>query len=192
MKVFNTLQELLEYVPRCILCQKNIPISIEGYLTSADAKKWYGRKQRVYFKLKIKDGVLRDKCRGQSIAIEASTNKLLEGGDFVNRLMLQPITVKKCCPTCAFKFIASYQDGNVKTTNTFPPLTLKSEELSFTMKGKKNISILKHYAFLQEGEEPKCIITYDRGSLEPIDLDFTKFTSLDQVAKKIKTIVTFQ
>lgn len=193
MRTFKTLQELIDYIPKCVICQKDMKIAIEGYLNPVGSKKprWSSGTERVYFKLEYKDGILRSKHKSHSLAIEASTNKLIDGEDLVNRLMTQTINVKKCCPTCVFKSVSVYQAGNTKKTNSFPPMTLRSEELNYTMKGGKRVNITKYYEFNKPDEEAKCFISYNGSSLSPIALDFRKLTDLDQINKKIKTIVTF-
>jgi hypothetical protein len=169
-------------------------LSIEGYLNPVASNKprWGGGTERVYLKLELKDDILRCKYKGHSLAIEAGTNKLIDGEDLVNRLMLHTISVKKCCPTCVFKAISEYRAGNIKKTHHFPPMMLRSEELNYTMRGGKRVNISKYYQFNKEDEEANCFISYNGSSLQPIALDFTKLTDLDQISKKVKTIVVFQ
>lgn len=107
----------------------------------------------------------------------------------INRLMTNNITIKKCCPTCVFKFISFYQNGNVKKTKYFPEVWLRSEELSYTSKGSKRVSINKYHQSVEDST--KAYINYNGTILPPIPLEFDKLTDLDQINKKIKTIITF-
>lgn len=193
MKVFKTLQELLNYIPNCIICGKDMKLSIEGYVqaVSPAKPKWGSGTQRVYLKMDAKEGVLRCKHKSFSVAIDAATNKIIDGEDLINRLMLNTINVKKCCPTCVFKSVSVYQAGHTKKTHFFPPMTLRNEELNYTMRGNKRCTIIKHYQFT-EGHDANCFITLNGSSLQPVPLDFTKLTSLEQINKKIKTIAVFQ
>jgi hypothetical protein len=194
MRAFKTLQELIDYIPKCVICQKEMKLSIEGYLAPIDPRKprWGSGSERVYFKLQYKDGILRSKHKNHSLSIEAATNKLIDGEDMINRLMINSIHAKKCCPTCAFKSYSVYQAGNTKKTHHFPPMMLQSEELSYTLKGGKRVNIMKHHNFSDKDEEAKCYINYNGTMLPPIALDFNKLSDLEQINRKIKTIVTFQ
>ena len=195
MKIFETLQELINYIPHCVICGKEMKLSIEGYVTPVSpSKPKFGKgSQRVYLKLELKDDILRCKQDSLNLAIEAATNKLIDGEELVNRLMLHTINVKKCCPTCVFKSVSVYGAGHTKKTHCFPPLTLQSEELNYTMRGGKRCLITKHYLSTNSSdEEANCVIWFDRVPLQPIPLDFSKLTSLEQLNKKIKTIVVFQ
>jgi len=192
MRIFKTLLDLLNYIPNCIICGKNMRLSIEGYasIVSPSKPRWGSGNERLYLKMELKDGVFRGKHKNHNVSIEATTNKLIEGEDITNRLMLNTINVKTCCPTCVFKSICVYQAGNTKKTNCFPPVALRTEELSYTMHGGKHCMITKHY-MLNDKEEAKCFIAINKVSLQPVPLDFTKFTSLEQINKKIKTIAVF-
>lgn len=193
MRIFKTLQELVNYIPTCVICQKGMKIAIEGYLGPANSKtKWGGRTEYTYLKLKCENGVLHSKHDGDSITIEAATNKLIDGEDIINRLMLNTINVKKCCSTCVFKIYSTYQSGNTKKAHNFPQLTLRSEELSYTLRGGKRCAVNKYYNFNTNAEDTKCNIVIGGSSLQPILLDFSKFIDLDQINKRIKTIAVFQ
>lgn len=193
MQVFKVLQEFIDYIPKCIICGKERKLSIEGYVkpVSPSKPRWSSGSQRVYLTLELKDGLLRSNHKSHSIAIDPSNNKLVDGEDLINRMMLQTINVKKCCPTCVFKSFGVYQAGHTKKTNCFPPLTLRSEELNYTMPGGKHCMITKYYQFNEKPEEAKCNIAIDRVSLPPIPLDFKHLTELDQINRKIKTVMVF-
>ena len=192
MRIFETLQELINYIPTCVICGKDMKLSIAGYVSAiAPSKpKWGGGTERIYLKMELKDGILHCKHKSFNVAIETATNHLIDGGELINRLMLNTINVKKCCPTCVFKSMCTYQEGNTKKTNCFPHLILRTEELNYTMRGGKRCMIMKHHN-VTDKNEPHCYISINNISLQPVPLDFTKLTSLEQINKKVKTITVF-
>lgn len=194
MKTFQTLQEVVDYIPTCVICHKGMKLSIEGYVkpVSTSKPRWNSGSQLIYLKMEEKDGLLRGTHKNESVAIEPATNRLVEGEDLVNRLMLNTINVKKCCPTCVFKFNFVYQAGNTKKTHKFPPIALQSEELNYTLRGGKRCHITRHYQFNQDEQEVKCNIRVNYIEVTPVNLDFSKLTDLDQINRKIKTVLTFQ
>lgn len=193
MKTFKVLQEFLDYIPKCIICGKERKLSMEGYVKpiSSSKPRWSSGSQRVYLTLDLKDGYLHSTHKSHSVQIDPSTNKLLDGEDLINRMMLQTINVKKCCPTCVFKSFGVYQAGHTKKTHHFPPLALRSDDLNYTMPGGKHVTVAKFYSFNETIEDAKCHITIDKVALQPIPLDFARLTDLETINRKIKTITVF-
>lgn len=196
MKVFPTFQEFINYIPNCVICQKQMSISLTGYLQNLSSikKKWGRNSSRVHLKLEIDNGVLKSKDNDNlKLAINLSDYQIIEGKDLINGFVRSTTDIKKCCNTCVFKILCS--DSRTYTPqkdSSFSPLKLQSEELSYTLVGGKRVQLHKRYAYPVDDKPIVCDIVYNGKRLSPVLLDFDKLTDLEQISRKIKTIITFQ
>lgn len=185
MKTFQNFQELIDYVPSCLICGKEMEIHFDGQLS------WNHREQ-VHFKFQIKDGLLYSrKHKKYSVIIDPKTNLILEGVDLVNKLMTNWMSVYKTCWTCKFRIGTQYNKGNLKKQDTFPPLTLVSEELSYTLKRGKAVDIHQTYYDDSSLLGIRVWITVNHRPVKSLFVDFNKFKDLDQLNKRLSTIMTF-
>jgi len=199
-RFFKTIQDLIDYIPNCIICRKEMIISIEGViLPLLPSKNQYAKKENVQMILFLKDGIVRTKKRNLSLAIKAEDNFIIDGQDIVSRLMINWTYVKKICSTCNFKIntVIDYKEGVIKKQNYFPPLIIDHEVLQYTFKGGKKVHITKYYndyyynnRVLPSRSEAVTIRLNDK-SLPPVPLDLDKFKNLDQLNKRLSTIILF-
>jgi hypothetical protein len=106
VKVFETLQAILDYIPNCVICQNPMQLSICGHVRQDNRTL-----RKVFVKLQMRDGILSGKNKDYSIALEAATNIIVEGEDLINKLIIKTINVKQSCPTCSF--IITYADQDL-------------------------------------------------------------------------------
>ena len=191
MKIFNSIQELLDYVPFCLICGKDMEAHIYGHLSAS----WRNRiEDRVLLRFEIKDGLLCSRRnKKHSIIIHPNTNLILEGAPVVSQLMNSWITFYKTCWTCNFKISTEYKPGNAKRKDIFPSLTLTNEELFYTLKRNRSVHIQQTY-YSAMGNAPEGMrtwITVNNRVVQPIFIDFNKFKDLNQLNKRLFTMMTF-
>jgi hypothetical protein len=192
MHTFKTLQELLDYIPQCIICQKPMRLIITGGIPSRGAKN-YWHQETINLKMELFEGKLRSKNKNWALIIDPWDNQVSTGLNIVNDLLsyaYSKLDVYKKCWTCNFKINGLYQHNNKKVTK-FPEVNLHSEELHYTMNRDRTVRLFKHYAdtsFLGE----RTIINVNHRELKSIPLNFEKIQNLDQLNHKLKTLMTFQ
>lgn len=183
----------MEYIPSCLICQKPLLLVVEGWMVPSlpNAPNRWGNKETVKLRFQYKDGFLRTKHKSNSVCIDAASNRVIDGLDFLNRLRTGQTYVHKMCNTCAFKITSNYDDAQ-KKKECFAPLSLQQEQLTYTMKGGKSIQIQKWHHF-DENSSKMATITLDKKWFgKPIPLDFSKFSDIVQLTKRLKTIIVFQ
>jgi len=197
MKVFSNFQELMDYVPNCIICGKVMEIHLKGYIRAESlvtSKWWY--QDTYHFRLKLKDESLTGKCKNRIIAINPIDNTIILGQDTVSQLLANWITVSKKCYTCRCEITAKYHGVNLKNytvTNfkNFPPLTLQNEEIYYTRKREKSVGINQVYNDDSSllGVSTSIIVGYK--PTKSLYIDFNRFKNLKQLNERISTILTF-
>lgn len=113
--LFTTPQQIIDYIPKCIICQKDMLLLFSLYYSER-------------FNLKLKNELLVNtpgKLFKHQIIIDSISGKILEGDDILGRLF----TIQKYCKTCYFKINFYFID---KSKNYFPILGRLSEVLLFT------------------------------------------------------------
>lgn len=193
MRTFKTLNEVIDYIPNCLICQKGMTLSIDGVLSSQAGHhpRWSRGLESVKLKMGLVDGFLRSNHKNDNISICVSDNKIIDGWEIVNRLMPGTTYVRKMCLTCHFKIHTYHIGGAVKKENCFPPLTMHSEELHYTMKGGKDVRVTKYYHADGSLTGEYATIKLDNKFLPPVPLDFDKFKDLVHLNKRLATIKLF-
>lgn len=196
MKTFNTLQEYVDYVPTCLICKKEMRVSLTGTMQATPVsgqKRWASSRKSLDIKFDIKEGVLVSKHKTHKLSMKLDDNSLVEGEDIVARLTSKLTFVKKSCQTCHVKIQANCSNPQFKKEKRFPALTLHSEELHFTMRGGKDLNVTKYYGSNDSSEtEKSASIQINYKYLPPVPFDFNKFNSFEQLTRRISTIVLFQ
>lgn len=188
MKTF-TLQELVNYIPACIICEKKLIISIHGNIASIKHR-YTG--QNINIKTKIKNNILESDNKNYELAISLIDNTINVGEKLINDLMISYMYVKKQCKTCHFTINTTYTDGHLKNVKKFPDLKLTYEELSYTMPGGKEARIHKQYFDDQTLLGSRTQITIDHKLLAPFPFYFDKIENLKHLNKRLQTVCTFQ
>lgn len=207
MVIFNSLSEYMDYVPNCVICGKYMELYIDGRLSSLSKKKprYNHGRDHLYVKMQLEYTHLRSKHKQHEIVIDPKTNEVTIGVELINRLKDDRIYAHKRCSTCHFKIEAAFQKpgehqsswlitsdkvGLSWKDNHFPPLSLKEEELHYTLKGGVDIRISKIYNW-PTNENVGAIITLNHKNLPLMPLDFDKFEGLEHLNKRISTIKLF-
>lgn len=188
MKTF-TLKELINYIPTCIICSKQLVLAINGNIKSS--KQRYTGKN-ISVKTKVKDSILESANKNYNLSISLDDGEIIEGVELVNNLMTGWMYVKKQCKTCCLTINTTYNDGNLKNVKIFPPLKLTSEDLSYTMPGGKEVKIYKQYYDDQTMLGERTQITINGKLLPPFPFYFDKIDDLKHLNKRLLTVRTFQ
>ncbi len=198
---FRNLQELMDYIPNCIICKKEMVLSMEGRIARVkDNKKpkhwndggtWTMLKTRAKNEL-VHDDLLHFRNTKYHISIEPQRNKIIDGLDIAQRINI--FNINKVCRTCDFKIQAMAEScGN---STHFPTTRLERETLNFTMRGGKMVRMYRSYRNLRApGVPPKEVSTqiYINDHMLPdLPLEFSKIRDIGQLTRKIKTAVVFQ
>lgn len=192
MKVFSNLQELIDYVPNCIVCGKVMDIYLKGSIKVPPILPFIlWTLNNITFQLKMKDNLLVGRNKKTSIAINPVNNNIIEGEEFINHLASNWITVYKKCRTCRCEVVAKFTGSIIKNLKNFPPLTLAGEEICFTRKNEKPVRILQNY---YEDPSKMGVQTYVMINNKPVNsfyVDFNKFKNLKHLNERLSTILTF-
>lgn len=183
MKVFSNFKELIDYVPNCLICGKQLGVHLFGCYAFHNLR----------FSLKVKDGALVGKYKDRAIAINITDNSIILGQDTINQLMTNWVTVYKKCSTCRCTITTQYAvgyggTGIIKKHKNFPSLTLKSEEIHFTRKRNKLVSIAQTY---YDAPAISTFILINNKTVNPLYMDFNKFKNLNHLNERLSTILTF-
>lgn len=188
MKKF-TIKELVEYIPKCIICQKDMYISIKGNIQS-QKHRFTGKK--VSLTTKVQDDALVSVGK-DLFTIDLNTSEIITGAEFFNSLMNSWLYVNKRCRTCDFLISNIYNDFDTIVARThFPKLKLQNEQISYTMPGGKIVKILKSYYDDNTMLGSMTRITINNKLLPPFPFDFTAIHGLKQLNNRLLTIRTFQ
>ncbi len=192
MKVFSNLQELIDYVPNCIVCGKVMDIYLKGSIKVAPILPFIlWTLNSITFQLKMKDNLLVGRNKKNSIAINPIDNDIIAGEEFINHLASNWITVYKKCRTCRCEVIAKITGSIIKNLKKFPALTLTGEEICFTRKNEKSVRILQNYYEDSSSLGVKTYIRINNKDVNPFYLDFNKFKNLKHLNERLSTILTF-
>lgn len=187
------LKELNEYIPKCIICKKDMYIFIKGNIQS---RKHVFTGKKISIKTKIEQGHMMSGNKDYPFIIRMSDSEILEGQEFFSNLFKNWTYVNKRCSTCDF-IIGTIQNGDYgepmfPTSNIFPSMKLSKEKVSYTMPGGKNVTIEKKYydpaTFLNEHIK----IEINNKPLPPFPFEFAAVNGLKQLNTRLLTIRTFQ
>lgn len=198
---FRNFQRLMDYIPNCVICKKEMVFSMEGRIARVkDNKKpkrwndggtWTILRTRAKNEL-VHDDLLHFRNTKYHISIEPRRNKIIDGLDIAQRI--NSFSISKICRTCDFKIQAG-AEGCGNSTH-FPTMQLSCETLNFTMRGGKRVRMYRGYRQLPPGTtQPTEISTqiYINDHILPsIPLEFSKIKDINQLTRKIKTAIVFQ
>jgi hypothetical protein len=158
--------------------------------------RWGMGSETIRLKLEVKGGQLRTTYHERakktySLIVDLATNGIIDGQDIINRLLPGNGHVNKFCPTCHLKINTGWDLGTSKKKDCFPALTLQSEELHYTLKGGKDVEINKYYRSNDPDHGKTATIRLSHKYLPPIPFDFNKFSDLEQLNKRLNTIILF-
>lgn len=195
MKYFKTLQDLIDYVPNCLICGKHLALLIEG--------RWGNKFSKTDFR-SIKTSLIEDRLYSKhkvyNFCIEPKTNEIISGKEYFKVMSDGHVTIYKKCDTCYCVLRFSLADKKNRNWSIFPDLLLDSEEVKYTMRGEKDISIFKNHDSIYWKPlnpliiEKRMSISINRKKeYYPNDyIDLSKIKDLSSLNKKISTIIVFQ
>jgi hypothetical protein len=192
MKTFKTFQELIDYVPNCIICGKLMEIHLDGRVKQESlVVNIWKTIDPIHFHLKMKDGFIVGNNKKISFTITSSNNVIINGQEHIDNLMVNWITVYKTCRTCRFNIITKWTGDIVKNIKNFPPLTLTNEEIYFTRNKEKIVSINQSYYDDSTLLGIRTSIVINNKSVKPLYIDFNHFKNLDQLNARLSNILVF-
>jgi hypothetical protein len=187
MNIFKTPQEMAEYIPHCLICGKEMNFSMDGTISplgKAQSRYSHGN-EHIRLRMNLRDGILYAKHKKHDVNIELATGKVIAGQDLFNRFYMPSVKIMKTCGTCDFKLealVVEQLDGQ------FPVCSLRSERLHYTLKGGKEVVIVKYH------NSKSVSIQVSGKSLPEIqfEFDFAKFKNLAHLNQRLGTILLFQ
>ncbi len=190
---FQTLTDLNNYVPTCVICHKTMNISCDIIIASPTKKKWASGRDKQHVRFAIEYNTLRSLHKSTVLTLNMGTNEFLEGADIISRLTSEFVFVKKTCPTCDFKIETSCESRIIKKEKRIPALTLVNEELHFTMRGGKDLRIIKNYKWYPDMADNHLAEIHLNSKKLPsiVPIDFNKFSGFEHLNKRLATIITF-
>jgi hypothetical protein len=191
MKKFTTLLDFHNYIPNCIICHKPTIISIDGALYAVgDNTRRSSSRARLCLNLHLKDDGFHSNKK--AVVFFDFSNKILEGIDLVHRFVPHKTYLKKTCNTCHFKIYTDTFIQSINTKDSLPEARLACEEIHYTMKGGKSISVTKYHKIDKPGYSNESInIMLDNKPLPSSSLEFDKFENIEQLSKRINMIKLF-
>ena len=186
---FVHLQDLLDYIPNCIICGKPMQIKLNNPYgkTIALVSRDGFVVSREFTKKPIEE------C---SVVIDPLTNKIIKGATHIDNMLKHQLYVYKKCRTCRFIISLLHEAGSTKYPKFFPSLPIVSEHIEYRRKKSKEIDIQKFYTF--KGSylyQDRLLFVIDGKQLTNIrfdDFHFNKIKNLKHLNRQIKTILTFQ
>lgn len=186
MIIFETPQDLLNYIPTCVLCGKDMPLLIEGGISIVSGQRFSSSDERMRITMQSKDGILYSKNKKYPINVDIVSGKLINGADIFSRLRIDYAKYLKSCTTCDFKIECVSPKKPEK--DLFPVLHLKSERIHYTLRGGKEVEINKSYY----NDAGTASIRINKKYLPPMPgLDFHKFKDLDHLNQRLGTLIVF-
>lgn len=175
MFTFNSLKEFLNFMPSCIICGKVPEIFMTGHTYVPKYKRWG-------FWFTQEDDALVSKNKNYPVSIDIETNKVLGEKKILDQLTNNEIT--KSCKTCHFK-IKTMNSSNLTLSN----IPLDSVEIKYTLPGGKSANIrITNWT----SGAPSTVIKISGKSLpHNLLLDVHKISNLEQLNRRIQTLITF-
>jgi len=179
---FNTIRELINYAPNCIICGKECIIYVEG---QASKRKW------INIKTITKDNILISKNKKYTLEINIDNNRIAIGKELVTTMLEDVFYITKTCYTCSFYLIFGIIDKFINDFISYvPSLNLREISLVTTLPGNKQLYMNTQY--YSNPDVGNSYISVDDKSLQTcIDIELASFTSKKQLFRRINTILTF-
>jgi len=198
MKTFETLQQVLEYIPHCIICKKELELRVVGSIPSRTNQQYFHRQSVCLKMFMLEDRLHSRRCKDFSLIVNPADNQMSSGKNLINDMLADSwsgISVIKKCKTCNFSITARHTNSGSKQSqkmDKFPSVELYSEELHYTMKKEKPVRIHKIYQNSARMTGESTIITVNHRQLREFNLDLSKIQDLNHLNNKIKTVMVFQ
>jgi len=188
MKSFNTLKELVNYIPNCLVCGKQMMIIIKGHILPNSQNRFNG----YYTRLIVNNNQIVSRNKKHNITVNLDTNEFIDGKEVIYNLKQNWIYLNKTCRTCRFDISTVYRSGQQGDKNYFPTFLLDSETISYTWKNGKQIYIVKYHNIgVSVLSDSVTQISVNNKWLPSIPFDFSKFSKLSQLNNRISTLLVF-
>jgi len=197
MNIFKTPQEFAEYLPNCLICGKELNFSINGTITPLNVvqSRYAHGNEHIKLRMNLKDGLLQATHKRHNVYVELATGKVVEGQDLFDRFYMDSVIVMKTCGTCDFK-LETWTAQNLGK-GQFPIVSLRNERLHYTLKGGKDVEIVKRYhpnvrPEIQKNTSVSIKIANKYIPEILFDFEFSKFKNLAHLNQRLGTILLFQ
>ena len=194
MKNFDNLQQLIDYIPNCIICEKPLYITLNGRWCLSEEEKWNDSPYTTEIGVFIKEGFLYPKNKKLNFKIDISNNKIVNNLSFFKKIHTLTLNVYKKCRTCAFCIaLTAWNKNPIAKVVMFPQLVLSYEKIRFYTKNNKYVQIYKEYdTFGRYKDHTFIIINRKEQSLSGDYLKLEKIKNFSSLKNKLSTILTFQ
>lgn len=181
MKKFNFIKEFINYIPKCLLCEKDMTIYISGFVES----------KSLYIEIIFSEEMVVSKNKNYQLIINPNNNLIIVDNQLILK-MSRIIHLDKSCKTCNFKIQSHSLFDPKREHGHFPPMILSKENINYTRKRGKNIDITKYYSMYNDEADSKTYILIDNKEIKYFNLDLSKFKNLRHLNSRISTLITFQ
>lgn len=198
MRVFQTIQAFINYMPHCIVCGKAMELFIYGTIPNRDGTPYFNR-TNISHKMIISENIATSKNRKHLLIIDLNNNKIIEGGIHIKDMLYIGMSADLKCWTCDFRvhsylkaeyFLSKNFGYNSQSIEYFPQTELYNEEIHYTLSTTKKVSVFINYGL--DGIN-NTTISVNRKYLDKIQfVDLSKIKNLKHLSNKIKTLITFQ
>jgi len=200
--MFNSLSELQNYYPQCILCGKATNFYIGGY-----QKRPFWTDSYTYIKTITEGDYLLSINKDYPIRIQLSNNKVLQGNQIISNLLSSHIKLYQKCKTCLFQINYDFYSRDIEN-NFLPAASPLREELIYTMNNKKvviysyyknevsylinnKINLLKNPIDLDPKTGYNSFIYLNDKLLSHHNFKITNFKNIKKLNKFVKTLLVF-
>ena len=177
MKNFDNIQQIIERIPNCIICQKPLKFSI--------INNTYHASENINFIMR--DGLLVSQHRDIKSIINPIDNTISFNEPLIKKFRFSYQSyfyIKLSCRTC---FVRTYYSVR-QQTKKLHELFLYNENVKYTSPKNKIINIDYYY---NHNLLDEISFKYNYKYIKCPKIDLTRIKNLKQLNNKIKTILTF-
>lgn len=184
MTQFNCINDIINYIPNCIICKKTMFIKVLRPKTN----KFYALKPHT------NNDELTVHYNDNNFIINKYNNCIIKGAEFFKcddffpsfnqHKFIDRNHFTKICKTCPFDIEYDFYVNFSK--NIIEKISIKSEIIRYYDRNHKEVFIFKNY------ENNGCHIYYQNKYISKFNLDLSKYQSHKSLTKKIKIISIFE
>jgi hypothetical protein len=194
MKYFDTLQQLIDYIPNCLICKKPLYITLNGRWSLSEEEKWNDSFHTNEISVFVKEGFLYPKNKKLNFKIDISNNMIIDNLSFFKKIHTLSFSAHKKCRTCAFCIsFTTRNENHIAKVTRFPRLLLQYENIKYYTKNSKYVHIFKEYDTFGKYADNAIILINKKKQYFPADyLKLDKIKDFSSLKNKLSTILTFQ
>lgn len=176
---FDTIKQFIDYIPHCIICRKDMQHNMMLHCATEQSSRVIGK---TIIPVAVVDDYLVSKKPKYNIKFDIFSNEIQGEEKVIN--FIRKIDITKYCNTCDLKILS--WDVNLHR-KVLAPIRIQQESLHYTLKGGRKLQIFKSY----NSDRISLTIYLNNRRLPDLPFDFDKFVDLDQLNKRINTLLLF-